>query len=296
MVDNQGEAMVRRTMADSGLILALAMALALALAAPAAAQDSPGSGNPVASNPGANAAETFTPDRAGQYAQVISWPDFTGVWNPDWSILFGRDGRIPATPQLTPQAQADYDAFLERQARDGVDQFLQIHCIPPGLPGIMRQPYPIEFLYSPGRVTIFAETYSQARRIYIDPARQLPAAPDPLFNGTSLGFWEGDMLVVDTVGFNPFVTYLAGITPSEKMRVHEHLWLESDDLLWLETTITDPGVLARPFVQRLAYRRQKDWEIREYVCSENNRLVDGESGADVDLGLDEDDPFGPAVE
>ncbi len=236
----------------------------------------------------------FTPPRADQYAQVTGWPDFTGVWNPDWSILFGRDGRRPASPVLTEEAQAAYDTFLARQEAEGVDQFLQVNCIPPGMPGIMRQPYPVEFLYSPGRVTVFAETYSQARRIYVDRSRDLPEDPDPLFNGTSVGFWEGDMLVVDTVGFNPFVTFMAGVTPSDEMRIHEHFWLDENGTLWLETTITDPAVLAQPFVQKLAYTRQPDWEIREYVCNENNRLVDDENGANVDLGLDEgDDPFGP---
>ena len=239
----------------------------------------------------------FTPPRAAQYAEVTAWPDFTGVWNPDWSILFGRNGRVPPSPVLTPDAQAALEAFQEQQAREGVDQFLQVNCIPPGMPGIMRQPYPIEFLYSPGRVTVFAETYSQARRIYVDPGRKLPEDPDPLFNGTSVGFWEGDMLVVDTVGFNPFVTFMAGVTPSEDMRIHEHFWLDEEGILWLETTITDPAVLAEPFVQTLAYRREPDWEIREYVCAENNRLVDDENGANVDLGLDEgDDPFGPPID
>jgi hypothetical protein len=236
----------------------------------------------------------FTPPRATQYAEVTSWPDFTGVWNPDWSILFGRNGRVPPSPVLTEQAQAALTAFQEQQAREGVDQFLQVNCIPPGMPGIMRQPYPIEFLYSPGRVTVFAETYSQARRIYVDPTRKLPEDPDPLFNGTSVGFWEGNMLVVDTVGFNPFVTFMAGVTPSEDMRIHEHFWLDEEGILWLETTITDPAVLAEPFVQTLAYRREPDWEIREYVCAENNRLVDDENGANVDLGFDDEgDPFGP---
>lgn len=255
-------------------------------------------GAAMASAPALAQDDDFTPQRAGHYAEVTGWPDFTGVWNPDWSILFGRNGRVITTPQLTPQAQAELDAFRERQEREGVNQFLQIHCIPPGMPGIMRQPYPVEFLYSPGRVTIFAETYSQARRIYVDAGRALPEDPDPLFNGTSLGFWEGDTLVVDTVGFNPYVTYLAGVTPSEQMRIHEHFWLGADDVLWLETTITDPGVLAEPFVQRLAFRRQPDWEIREYVCEENNRLVEDGEGANVDLGLDpeEGDPFGPPLD
>ena len=62
----------------------------------------------------------------------------------------------------------------------------------------------------------------------------------------------------------------------------------------VDTTITDPDTLAEPLVQQLAFRRQPTWEIREYVCEENNRLVAGEHGANIDLGLDEEDPFGPA--
>lgn len=236
---------------------------------------------------------TFTADRAAAYADVTEWPDFTGVWNPDWSILFASGGgRTPVQPVLTPAAQAALDAFRERQAREGVDQFLQVNCIPPGMPGIMRQPYPVEFLFSPGRVTIFAETYSQARRIYI--GRELPADPDPLFNGTSVGRWEGDSLIVETVGFNELVSYTPGIRHGEQMHVSERFWLESSDVLRVETTITDPDNLAEPLVQQLAFRRQPTWDIREYECNENNRLVEGENGANLDLGLEEEgDPFGP---
>ena len=64
-------------------------------------------------------------------------------------------------------------------------------------------------------------------------------------------------------------------------------------MLRIETTITDPGVLTAPHVQQMAYRKQPGWEIREYVCEENNRLIEGEGGATIDLGLDEEDPFGP---
>lgn len=234
----------------------------------------------------------FTADRATGYADVTGWPDFTGVWNPDWAILFGNNGRRPAEPVLTPTAQAALDAFRERQAREGVDQFLQVHCIPPGMPGIMRQPYPIEFLFSPGRVTVLAETYSQSRRIYI--GRDLPDDPDPLFNGTSVGRWEGDQLIVETVGFNDLVNYMPGIAHGEQMHIRERFWLEAADVLRVETTITDPDNLAEPLVQQLAFRRQPTWTIREYECNENNRLVEGENGANVDLGLEEGDPFGPA--
>jgi len=237
---------------------------------------------------------TFTADRASEYSEVTGWPDFTGVWNPDWSLLFGSGGGRPAVqPALTPTAQAALDAFRELQAREGVDQFNQVHCIPPGMPGIMRQPYPIEFLFSPGRVTIMAETYSQNRRIYVD-GRALPEDPDPLFNGTSVGHWDGDTLIVETVGFNDLVSYAPGIKHGERMHISERFWLEANDVLRVETTITDPDTLTEPFVQQLAFRRQPTWSIREYECNENNRLVDGEDGANIDLGLEEEgDPFGP---
>ena len=231
--------------------------------------------------------------RADGYAELEQLPDFEGVWNPDWSLLFGASGRRPVEPKLTPAAQEKFDAFRAKQAAEGVDQSKQVHCIPPGMPGIMRQPYPIEFLFTPGRVTIFAETYTQARRIYTD-GRSLPDDPDLLFNGSSVGRWDGDTLLVDTVGFSPVTEIAAGIPHSDKMRIRERIWLEAPDVLRIETTITDPEMLAEPFVQQLAFRRQPDWEIREYVCEENNRLVSEDGGANVDLGLDDEgDPFGP---
>ena len=68
------------------------------------------------------------------------------------------------------------------------------------MPGIMTQPYPMEFLFTPGKVTIMIEAYSQWRQIFTD-GRKHPEDPDLTFNGHSIGHWEGDTLVVDTVGF-----------------------------------------------------------------------------------------------
>ncbi|HYD23206.1 MAG TPA: hypothetical protein VEB68_00290 [Croceibacterium sp.] len=258
---------------------ALAGGAALAMAAAAPAQD--------AAIP-----------RAQGYAALERLPDWSGVWNPDWSLLFGAGGgRAPVQPKLTPAAQQRLDAFRARQAAEGVDQSDQIHCVPPGMPGIMRQPYPMEILFTPGRVTIFAETYSQARRIYTD-GRALPEDPDPYFNGNSVGRWDGDTLLVDTIGFSPVTDIAAGIAHGENMRIHERIWLEKPDVLRIETTITDPDVLAEPLVQQLAFRKQPDWQIREYVCEENNRLTAGENGANIELDLefDPDDPFGPPPE
>lgn len=241
----------------------------------------------------ASAQEQGAYPRSADYGAVTGLPDFTGVWEPDWSALFGRDGRRPAEPQLTPSAQQHFDAFRARQEAEGVDQEAQALCRPPGMPGIMRQPYPLEFLFSPGRVTIFTETYSQARRIFTD-GRALPDDPDELFNGSSVGHWHGGVLYVDSVGFSPLAQIAGGIPHSGNMRIQERIWLDDPGTLRIETIISDPLVLERPLVQNLTFKRQADWDIREYVCAENNRLVAGEGGANVDLGLDdEDDPFGP---
>lgn len=240
-------------------------------------------------------AQDATVARADGYAELERLPDWSGVWAPDWSLLFsGAGGGPPAQPKLTPAAQVRLEAFRARQAAEGVSQEAQANCIPPGMPGIMRQPYPIEVLFTPGRVTIFAETYSQARRIYTD-GRALPEDPDPFFNGNSVGRWDGDTLHVETVGFSEFAGDIgAGIPHGPKMKIVERIWLEKPDVLRFETTITDPDVLTEPYVQQLAFRKEADWEIREYVCEENNRLTSGEGGANIDLGLDEADPFGPS--
>jgi len=277
---------------------ALASAAMLAMAGAAVAQGgtAPRVERAADTLAAANAATQATPvPRADGYAEIERLPDWSGVWAPDWSLLFGGGaGGPPAQPQLTPAAAARLAAFRAKQAAEGVDQYAQAHCIPPGMPGIMRQPYPIEVLFTPGRVTIFAETYSQARRIYTD-GRPLPEDPDPFFNGNSVGRWDGDTLLVETTGFSEYAADIgAGIPHGPNMKISERIWLDKPGVLRIETTITDPDVLTAPYVQQLAYRREADWQIREYVCEENNRLTSGDAGgSNIDLGLDEDgaDPF-----
>ena len=240
----------------------------------------------------ASAQEAFTPGRATAYAEVQSLPDWRGVWYPDWAALFSNRA-VP--PVLTPTAQAAYNAYLASIRENGPNQEAQAQCLPPGIPGVMQQPYPIEILFSPGRVTILTEAYEQARRIYTD-GRPLPADPDLFYNGNSVGYWDGDVLVIDTVGLHPRTNIAPGIPHTEASRIHEHIWMPAPDQLMIEFTITNPEVLARPYVTRVAYKLDNSFEIREYVCSENNRLESGENGANIDLGfehLDAEDPFGP---
>ena len=224
--------------------------------------------------------------RAIAYSELARWPDWSGVWSPG----VGSGSRTTATPpKLTPAGQALVDAFEAGKARGENLQTAAANCVPNGMPGIMRLPYPIEFTYSPGRVNILIETYSEIRRIYLD--RALPEDPDPFFNGHSVGHWEGDTLVVDTVGISPLVSVVPGLHATENTRFHERITRTAPDRMVDEITLTDPALFAEPYVMVQNYKLEPDWEMREYVCQENNRdAADAEGRPTMDLG-DPEDPF-----
>jgi hypothetical protein len=161
------------------------------------------------------------------------------------------------------------------------------NCLPPGMPGIMSQPYPMEFLMTPGKVTIVIEAFTQVRHIFTD-GRELPADPDPGFFGTSVGRWEGDTLVVESIGFNDLVT-ISGLPHSDQMKITERIRLDDEDRMQIETTIADPMALTEPYVTNASFARHRDWTIAEYVCEENNRNYVDSSGED---GIILDNPGG----
>lgn len=217
---------------------------------------------------------------AEDWAAMADLPDFSGVWEVSRGRGgggFGRGGF--SAPEPTPE----YAALRDRlAAAAGASQ--SANCLPPGMPGIMSQPYPMEFLMTPGKVTIVIEAYTQVRHIYTD-GRKLPEDPDPKFFGTSVGHWEGDTLVVDTIGFNDLVRIGRGIPHSDQMRITERIGLLDDDTMQIETTISDPKALTKPYTTTATFARHRDWTIAEYVCEENNRnFVD--SGGDEGIILD----------
>jgi hypothetical protein len=244
---------------------------------------------------------------AADWAAVAKLPDLNGVWEATSvgaargrgaaaaaAEVFGpRSGRAgapaaggarraggpPRDPQLTPAYAAKKAALQARKAEDTDSA----NCVPPGMPGVMTQPYPYEFLLTPGLVTIVGEAYMQVRHVYTD-GRPLPADADPTFNGTSVGHWEGDTLVVQSVGFTDS-TMLAANTPhSDKMRVEERFRLSGPDTMTMQTTVTDPEALTEPWVTTRTLARHRNWTIREYICEENNRnYVDDQGKAGIKL-------------
>ena len=220
---------------------------------------------------------------AADWAALAKLPDFTGVWEVGFGGGGGargaRAGRPPAGPQLTAAYAAKRQARLANPPEDSQ----AANCLPPGMPGIMGQPYPMEFLLTPGQVTIVIEAYSQVRHIYTD-GRPLPEDPEERFFGTSIGHWENGTLVAETVGFSPLTELAPNVPHSEKMKIVERFRLTDPDTMSIETTITDPEALTAPFTSTRTLRRHRAWTIAEYICEENNRnSVDANGKAAINI-------------
>ncbi|MBZ5632848.1 MAG: hypothetical protein LAO55_06915 [Acidobacteriia bacterium] len=246
---------------------------------------------------------------AEDWTALAKLPDFTGVWEiglgggggagragrgaPPAAPAAPGAGAAPAAgraggrgagrgggPSLTP---AYADKAKTQPATPPAEENLTANCLPPGMPGIMGQPYPMEFLLTPGQVTIVIEAYNQIRHIYTD-GRPLPEDPDPTFYGTSVGHWEGDTLVAETVGF---AQVPRGITfpYSDRMKIVERFHLTAPDTMSIETTIVDPEALTTPYsMGARSLIRHRNWTIAEYICEENNRnSVDEKGKAGVNL-------------
>ena len=219
-----------------------------------------------------------TPATANPYTELSALPDWSGVWEP--ARFAGKPaGPPPGPPKLTPEYAAQFEKFQEiNKKTPGINFVTQVaNCVPPGVPASMQQPYPMEFLYTPGRVTIIIETYSMVRRIYTDGSE--PKEPDPSYQGTSVGHWEGDTLVVETKAILPETSPVNGILGhSDQFKVTEKIRLVEPDMMEITTTREDPTVFTEPYTTTARYARHRDWHIMEYVCAQNNHDSVDEKG------------------
>jgi hypothetical protein len=210
-------------------------------------------------------------------------PDITGAWERQGPGSLGRGQGtapgVPATPppplkaQFLKEWQAKQQAAREATAKGQPIGINWVACLPDGMPGMMQGPFPLEILQSRGQVTIIQESFNQVRRILLDRPQKALDAVDPTFFGNSVGRWEGDTLVVDTIGIKENVQYQN--TPhSDQMRIQERIRLVQPDLLWDEITVTDPVTLEKPWTFTFAYRRMPDYTLLEYICEDNREYID----------------------
>ena len=203
--------------------------------------------------------------RAGvnSQAQAQAWraiavlPDWSGVWLPDIGDQT-RQEKGNLAP-WTPAAQVQIDKMW-KDTYAGEPPLVLYGCFPHGMPTwMMINHNAMEILFTPGRVTMLGEVDgNRMRRIYTD-GRPHPEDPDPTFHGHSIGRWEGDTLVVDTVGIAPQasigISESVGLPNNGDIHVVERIRLRGGDVLEDAMTITAPKVFTKPWQTTRLFRR-----------------------------------------
>ena len=215
-------------------------------------------------------------------------PDLSGVWLPDVKDQRRQETQNipPWKPKIKPQFQRMVDD--EEAGRP----FLVLdHCLPHGMPTWMLITHnAFELLVTPGRITLLGEVDgNRLRRIYLD-GRPHPEDPDLTLHGHSIGHWDGDTLIVDTVGIAPQVyiatSEAAGIPNNGDMHVVERIHLVQPNVMADELEITAPKVLAATWKTTRLFRRYPDrhYEIVEGECVQEF-LVPGKDANGNDIFL-----------
>jgi hypothetical protein len=216
----------------------------------------------------------------------------TGQWNRYPEIDEKPHPEFPpAAPIPAPPLKAEYKAAWEAHRKTLADAEAAgkpifsnyTACLPDGMPAMMMGMFPMEVLQTPGQITIIQEAYNQVRRIYM--GEKLPAFEDaePLFWGHSSGKWEGDTLVVETVGVKEDVKF-RDAPHSNQMRIVERIRMLSPTMMEDEVTVTDPVYLDGAWKWRWMYKRMHGYKMLEYVCESNREYRDETGAARMRLG------------
>ena len=198
-------------------------------------------------------------------------PDWSGLWGP----LSGQAGfrsplaPIPHTPEFKKRLEAQVKALA---GQGGVAHDPTTNCEPPGMPRLMQAPYPVEFILEPQRVVILYENNQQVRRVWTD-GRKLPplAEVEPTYNGYSVGRWDGDTLVVDTIGLKESTLIDSRSFHSDALHINERFRRLDKGTMQQVVTLTDPKALVDSWSTTYLWKHEPTWEMKEYVCAENSR-------------------------
>ena len=198
---------------------------------------------------------------------------FTGVWQH-----VGNFRKLNTDPDLTPHAAAIVEELTRLRAEGDYTGDYSALCIPPALP-TMTTIGVQEILVDEKKITWIMESASGIRWIWLD-GREHPEPEElrPTAFGHSIAHWEGDVLVVDSIGFlDKSIIYVnrpnnESVYPSAQMRVVERIHTEdNNNTLISERTVYDPVNFSTPWQTTVRYQKRPDWEIEEVICAENNR-------------------------
>ena len=240
-----------------GLIAALTPGILSAQAANPEAFNRPGRGDTAPRGPAPKNAE--------------GKPDISGAWETGEAIQQNVDlVKTGVHPPFQPWAEKVYN---QRKANISIDD-PEARCLPPGVPRMSTTPYPFRIMQTPGLTLIVYEGGAHVWRQIFTDGRKHSADPNPTWLGESIGWWDGDTFVIDTIGFNG-KSWIdeSGLPTTDKLHVIERMRRVDAGHLEIEHTVDDPGAYTAPW-KFTTHPRLLKGELMEYICQENNRDVE----------------------
>jgi hypothetical protein len=221
------------------------------------------------------------------FAKTLEGHDLTGVWMIQGYVGSGApiDRRIlrdmnGAPVPAQPWAEKLYQQRIADERNGHTFPGPPTSCLPHGMPQMLwAAAYPVQILQTPGQITFIHELARQYRIVHMDRGHPSADYLDNTYYGDSIGWWEGNTLVIDTIGLTKKNTLdMLGMPTSDQMHVIERISRPTPDKLDLLITVDDPGVFTKPWTRRVTWSLQpRDIEVTEYICLDGNRnqVVDG---------------------
>ena len=176
-------------------------------------------------------------------------------------IVDPADGKIP----YRPEALAKRNENLRNRAK--LDPFDK--CYKPGTPHVVYLPFPFQIIQTPQQLTLLSEYVHNSRNIYLTRKSHYPPDSVDLWNGDSVGRFDGDVFVTDVANFNGQAWLdRSGNFASEALKVTERFRLIDADTIQYEATLEDAKTYTRPWTIRVLLYRHKEprFRILEYEC------------------------------
>jgi hypothetical protein len=221
------------------------------------------------------------PNLAAPAPMLDGKPDLSGLWEADRTggvgtsftgaqlpPLFTNIGtRLEGGLPLTAWGRNVLNARMAENSKDSPDA----KCLPLGILWLHSHLSPRKILQLPGVIVLLYERFTQFRQIFTD-GRPLPVDPEPSFFGYSTGKWEGDTLVVQTIGLRDDLwADLSGSPITQSAKVTERLRRPNFGNLEIEITVDDPKAYTTPWTVKVKQVILLDTELLEFICVDDQK-------------------------
>ena len=239
--------------------------------------------------------------RGGHRLTPASAPNWSGLWTrARGGITYDPDQKpgTPPTATLTPEYQAKLMKRID-DANNGIEWDPISTCSPPGHPRWLTEPFLKDFVVTPDQTYLINEMMNDIRRIYTDGRAHVPVEDRyPLYNGDSIGFWDGDKLVIHTNQLHSGIYQRRNPDYTDQVETVEIWQKVNPNLIEVDVWVYDPPALVEPWYTKQAYAKiddqNKSLRIRYWHCGENqnNAVVETEGGGTQfrDFTFDENKP------